>query len=68
MNNYMSRDNQRFADVYDRIVLILQNYHETHFKSPSISEIAKMTGDSEEMVLESLEFGRDVHNSSRFLH
>ncbi|MDV2683249.1 hypothetical protein RYX56_02565 [Alkalihalophilus lindianensis] len=68
MTHYQLKCDQRYADVFDRIVVILHDYRKENFRSPTIAQIASMIGDTEEVVLESLEFGKYFSNHSPFLH
>ncbi|WP_368504691.1 hypothetical protein AB3N04_03180 [Alkalihalophilus sp. As8PL] len=68
MTHYQLKCDQRYADVFDRIVVILHDYRKENFRSPTIAQIASMIGDTEEMVLESLEFGKYFSNHSPLLH
>ncbi|ADC50910.1 sigmaB [Alkalihalophilus pseudofirmus OF4] len=68
MTHYQLKCDQRYADVFDRIVVLLHAYKKEHAKSPTIAQIASIIGDSEEMVLESIEFGRYSPQQSPFLH
>ncbi len=69
----MPADDRKHMNVYinlfEQVTHILQHYHQEQIAPPTIAELAAITGNSEEEILESMEFGSSQAESrNSFLH
>ncbi|WP_017728262.1 hypothetical protein [Halalkalibacterium ligniniphilum] len=60
--------NVEYDLLYERVNAFIKLYRQERIKSPTIAELADLVGDTEEKVLECLEFGNPVFQAPHYLH
>ncbi|MCM3714929.1 hypothetical protein [Halalkalibacter oceani] len=68
---HMSKQKQEslYSSSFKQIQFIQRLARKKHKKSPTIAEIAAITGDSEEYILESMEYGQpNLANIQPYYH
>ncbi|BAB05190.1 hypothetical protein P4637_07820 [Halalkalibacterium halodurans] len=59
---------EEYTNLFKKVILVNEWYKQKYIKTPTIAEIAMMVGDSEEKVLECLEFGNPMHANAFPVH
>ncbi|WP_306979447.1 hypothetical protein [Alkalicoccobacillus murimartini] len=68
MTYFIHDMNTRYDDILQKVFNYLRLHKQRKGYSPTIPEIANNIGDSEEMILESLEFGQTDALAPTILH
>ena len=68
MTYLIHETNKRYDDILQKVISYLHLHKQLNGAAPTIWEISNHTGDSEEMILESLEFGHFYNAETITVH